>query len=32
MECFYNAKRIHSANEYMSPMAYEKMYQQGKKQ
>jgi len=32
IECFYNAERIHSANEYISPMAYEKMYQQGKKQ
>ncbi|GIW50223.1 MAG: hypothetical protein KatS3mg080_0834 [Anoxybacillus sp.] len=32
IECFYNAERIHSANEYMSPMAYEKMHQQGKKQ
>ncbi|MGG3843811.1 IS3 family transposase [Anoxybacillus kestanbolensis] len=32
IECFYNSERIHSTNEYMSPMAYEKMYQQGKKQ
>jgi transposase InsO family protein len=32
IECFYNAERIHSTNEYISPMAYEKMYQQGKKQ
>ncbi|WP_429652779.1 IS3 family transposase [Aeribacillus composti] len=32
IECFYNAERIHSANEYMSPMEYEKMHQQGKKQ
>ncbi|GAC92194.1 transposase [Anoxybacillus flavithermus NBRC 109594] len=26
------SERIHSAKEYISPMAYEKMYQQGKKQ
>ncbi|REK60232.1 MAG: IS3 family transposase [Geobacillus sp.] len=32
LECFYNAQRIHSANGYMSPMEYEKMHQQGKKQ
>lgn len=32
MECFYNSQRIHSANEYMSPMAYEKLHQHGKKQ
>jgi putative transposase len=32
MECFYNAQRIHSANEYMSPMEYEKLRQQSEKQ
>jgi len=32
IECFYNAERIHSANEYMSPMEYEKMHRQDKKQ
>ncbi|WP_163152255.1 IS3 family transposase, partial [Anoxybacillus sp. MB8] len=32
IECFYNSQRIHSANEYMSPMAYEKLHQHGKKQ
>ncbi|WP_425265914.1 hypothetical protein [Anoxybacillus pushchinoensis] len=32
IECLYNAEQIYSANEYISPVAYEKMYQQGKKQ
>ena len=31
IECFYNAERIHSANDYISPIAYEKLHQHGKK-
>jgi transposase InsO family protein len=29
IETFYNYKRIHSANGYISTMTYEKQYQQG---